>query len=184
MKTYDHIKHLITLTYFTGNILDDELDEIIAKAVKAGISLDLLETWLNNACYIISGLPSDEEACEKFLINLINTGLASSRCSESEYELCTMLVTKLPLPHLQDPLLFIIRKAKLSQLINNAAKKQLTRKDQDILNRAARNAGISVEELARLLSGKSDQKSNGTVFNKPYRRPTIPINTQKARVKV
>ncbi len=171
MDANNHIKNLIVLACADGRILDSELGIIAQKAIDSGISLDELESWLNNAHELVLDIPKVEEEREKHLIDMINLGLADGRFCQSEYDLCKMMVEKLPYAHLKESLFFTMRKAKLTQLVNKAAQKGLTRQDQEMLNRAARNAGISVDELANLLSGdKTSKKKDDGFFKKPLSR--------------
>ncbi|MEM6522798.1 MAG: hypothetical protein AAF693_03355 [Bacteroidota bacterium] len=160
-KSRTHIKNLIVLACADGKILDSELNVITEKAQDSGISLNELERWLNNAYEIVLEIPQNEAEREKHLLDMINLGLADGRFCQSEYDLCKMMIDKLPYSHLKESMLFAMRKAKLQKLINEMERTGLSRKDHQILNQAAQDAGISIDELAQLLSGKR-KTTNGS----------------------
>lgn len=153
-KNRSHIKNLIVLACADGKILDSELDIISKKAHESGISLDELESWLNNAYEIVLDIPQNEVEREQHLLDMIKVGLSDGRFCQSEYDLCKMMIEKLPYSHLKESMLFAMRKARLQKLVNEMEQSGLSRKDQQELNQAAEDAGISVDELANLLSEK------------------------------
>lgn len=166
-RNITHIKNLIVLSCADGKVLDSELEVISKKALESGISLDELESWLNNAYEIVLNIPQNTAERERHLLDMITVGLSDGKFCQSEYDLCKMMIDKLPYSHLKQSMLFAMRKAKLQQLINNMQKNNLNRKDQEELNKAAKDAGISVDELASLLSGQKTEKNESNFFDDP-----------------
>mgnify|MGYP001790725912 FL=1 len=179
-KSQSHIKNLIVLACADGKILDSELDIITKKTQESGISLDELESWLNNAYEIVLDIPQDEAEREKHLLDMINVGLSDGKFCQSEYDLCKMMVKKLPYSHLKESMLFAMRKAKLKQLVNKTRQTGLSRYEQEALNKAAKDAGISVDELATLLSEDSKREfkeKRATFFDDPL--SDVPVEDSK-----
>ena len=179
-KSKTHIKNLIVLACADGKILNSELDMIAQKAHDSGVLLDELETWLNNAHEIALEIPKKEGEREQHLLDMIKLGLADGYFCQSEYDLCKMMIEKLPYSHLKESMLFAMRKAKLQQLINEMQTGGLSRKDQQMLNQAASDAGISVDELATLLSDRNNkpQPRKTSFFDNPL--SDVPVFTENS----
>ena len=152
-KNKSLIKNLIVLACIEGQILDTDLDSITQKVLACGISLNELESWLNNADEIALEMSDEKTEREQHLIGMINVNFSNDRFCQREYDLCKVLIQKFPFPHLKQSILFALHGARLQQLIQEMKTvKNFSRKDHQILNQAAQDAGISVDELALLLS--------------------------------
>ncbi len=156
-KNVLHIKNLIVLACADGIIEDSELDLLTERAREVNIPIDDLETWLNNANELVLEIPKNDRERERHLINMINMSTSDGYFSQEEYELCKMIAQKLPSQGLNHALTFNMNLSHLKNLVALACSDgKVDESEMKLLREAATNAGVSENELQKLIERGND----------------------------
>lgn len=156
-KNVLHIKNLIVLACADGVIEDSELDLLAEKAKEVNISMNDLETWLNNANELVLDIPKNDRERERHLINMINMSTSDGYFSQEEYNLCRMIAEKLPYSGLNHALTFNMNLSHLKNLVALACSDgKVEEAELKVLREAAANSGVSEGELQKLIERGND----------------------------
>jgi len=93
----EHFKNLIALGFSNNGFNSDEIKFLLAKAKDAGLSMEMVDNWMNNASTYTFQIPQNSEEREEYLADLVHLAMIDGKVHEKEYRMCEKLADKLEL---------------------------------------------------------------------------------------